>query len=214
MFITLEGIEGSGKTSQVENIVAFLKTRGYECVTTREPGGTPIGSRIRAILLDPDNNRLEAGAELLLYMADRIQHIRTFIAPHLALGLAVVCDRFFDATLVYQGYARGLDKNLIRDLHSRLCDGIQPDATLLLDLDPAVGLARAWKQIHKGGRPDLESRFEQQKIAFHQKVRDGYLDIARREPQRIRVIDARQTPAAVKRAIEEALTPLVPVRRR
>jgi dTMP kinase len=117
MFITLEGIEGAGKTSQVRNIVAMLQARGYECVTTREPGGTPIGAQIRGVLLDPANSGLDARAELLLYVADRVQHIQTLIKPRLTAGSAVLCDRFFDATLVYQGYARGLDKGLIRNLH-------------------------------------------------------------------------------------------------
>lgn len=205
MFITLEGIEGAGKTSQVENIVAFFNARGYDCVTTREPGGTPIGAQIRGVLLDPANADLDAGAELLLYVADRVQHIRTVIQPHLEAGHVVLCDRFFDATLVYQGYARGVGQTLIRDLHRLVCGDLQPDATLLFDLDPAVGLARAWHQIRNGDRADLESRFEQEKLAFHQKVRDGYLDLARREPQRFRVIDAGQSEEQVARAVERAL---------
>lgn len=209
MFITLEGIEGAGKTSQVENIVAFFKTRGYDCVTTREPGGTSIGTQIRGILLDPANADLDAGAELLLYMADRVQHIRAFIQPHLADGHVVLCDRFFDATLVYQGYARGVDRTLIRNLHQMVCGDLRPDVTFLFDLDPAVGLARAWHQIRNGDRVDLETRFEQEQLAFHQKVREGYLDLARREPGRFRVIDAGQSETQVTRAVESILDQLV-----
>ncbi len=206
MFITLEGIEGAGKTSQIENMVTFLNDRGYACRTTREPGGTAIGAQIRAVLLDPANHDLDPGAELLLYVADRVQHIRTVIAPHLADGKVVLCDRFFDATLVYQGYARGLDKALIRDLHHLVCRDLKPDLTLLFDLDPKVGLARAWRQIDNGNRTNLESRFEQEKIDFHRKVREGYLELARMEPDRFRRIDAQRDPQQVAGAVEAALS--------
>ena len=165
MFITLEGIEGAGKSSQLQNIVAFLKDRGYECVTTREPGGTAIGGRIRGILLDPVNSDLDARAELLLYVADRVQHIKTVIEPALAKGRMVVCDRYFDATLVYQGYARGLDKGLIRELHRLVCGNLTPDLTLLFDLEPRIGLARAWREISNGGREDRKNWLSMKKYA-------------------------------------------------
>jgi dTMP kinase len=202
MFITLEGIEGAGKTCQVPNIVTFLKSEGHECITTREPGGTAIGGQIRGVLLDPANTGLVPAAELLLYIADRIQHIRTVIEPHLAANRAVLCDRFFDATLVYQGYARGLDKTLICQLHALVCDNLQPDLTLLFDLEPEIGLARAWRQINNGDRTGSESRFEQEKIEFHRKVRAGYLDLARKSPQRFRIIDAGQEKHAVAKAVQ------------
>ena len=205
MFITLEGIEGAGKSSQLENIVAFFRTRGYECLTTREPGGTAIGQQIRGILLDPANRDLDARAELLLYVSDRIQHIRTVIEPHLGDRRVVVCDRFFDATLVYQGYARGLDMGLIRNLHRLVCNDLTPDLTLLFDLEPELGLARAWRQIGNGGRTSLESRFERETLEFHQKVRDGYLELARNDPQRFRIIDAAQGQGAVAEAIVKVL---------
>ena len=209
MFITLEGIEGAGKTSQLPNIVSFLKEAGYECVTTREPGGTAIGEQIRRVLLDPSNSTMDPAAELLLYIADRIQHIRTVIEPHLDADRAVLCDRYFDATLVYQGYARGLDKSMILKLHQLVCDNLQPDITLLFDLDPEIGLARAWRQINNGDRTGLESRFEQEKLDFHQKVRAGYLDLARKFPLRFRIIDAGQDENSVARAIRIELTALV-----
>jgi dTMP kinase len=205
MFITLEGIEGAGKTSQVKNIVAFLEGRGYECVTTREPGGTAIGAQIRRILLDPQNSAMDPGTELLLYTADRVQHVRSFIAPHLAAGRVVLCDRFFDATLVYQGYARGLDRRLIRTLHRMVCGDLQPDLTLLFDLPPEVGLARAWRQIDSGGRAGRETRFEHEQLAFHRKVRDGYLQLAQEQLARFRILDAGQDPQTVARAVEKAL---------
>lgn len=201
MFITLEGIEGAGKTSQLKNIIAFLGAKGYECLTTREPGGTAIGAKIRGILLDPANNDLNATTELLLYVADRVQHIETVIKPQLATGGVVLCDRFFDATMVYQGYARGLDKAMILNLHRLACNDLQPDLTLLFDLDPEVGLARAWRQINNGGRTGTESRFEQEKLAFHRMVRDGYLAMARKDPERYRTIDAGKDQNEVKKAI-------------
>lgn len=210
MFITLEGIEGSGKTTQMQKIVAFIQAKGYECVTSREPGGTAIGTQIRGVLLDPANTAMDPNAELLLYIADRVQHIRTFIQPHLAAGRVVVCDRYFDATLVYQGYARGLDKVLIRKLHQLVCDDLQPDVTLLFDLAPEVGLARAWKAIDDGGRTQQETRFENEKLAFHQKVREGYLDLARQEPGRFHVIDAASALEDVSAAILETLASLLP----
>jgi dTMP kinase len=209
MFITLEGIEGAGKTSQLQNIVSFLKTEGYECVTTREPGGTAIGEQIRRVLLDPSNAGLDPAAELLLYIADRIQHIRTVIEPHLKANRTVLCDRYFDATLVYQGYARGLDKSMIHKLHQLVCNNLQPDITLLFDLEPEVGLARAWRQIDNGGRTGLESRFEQEKLDFHQKVRAGYLELARKSPQRVRIIDAGQDEKSVASAIRKELAEFV-----
>ena len=206
MFITVEGIEGAGKSSQLKNIVAFFKARGYDCVTTREPGGTDIGTQIRRIVLDPKNSNLDARAELLLYIADRIQHIQTIITPSIAAHQVVICDRYFDATLVYQGYARGLDTGLIQELHRLVCNNLTPDLTLLFDLAPQIGLTRAWQQIDNGGRTGLESRFEQEKLAFHEKVRAGYLTLARNAPQRFRIIDAQQDEKSVARCVKDVLT--------
>jgi dTMP kinase len=193
MFITLEGIEGSGKTTQIWRLVEFFEDRGIECVATRQPGGTLIGENIRSILLDPANSALEPLAELLLYLADRAQHINELIRPALKNGKTVVCDRYFDATLVYQGFARGLSIELIRQLHQLLFDDLKPDVTLLLDLSPQVGLERAWQQLNNGQRSGDESRFEAEAVAFHEKVRAGYLELARLEPERFRIIDAAQT---------------------
>ncbi len=205
MFITLEGIEGSGKTTQVQAIARWLTAAGHDCLSTREPGGTPIGGQIRSVLLHPDNSDLAPAAELLLYVADRVQHLETVVRPALAAGKVVVCDRYFDATLVYQGYARGLDKEMIRQLHQLACKGLTPDLTLLLDLDPEAGLARAWRRIDSSTTHVMESRFEKEKMLFHQRVRAGYLDLARREPQRFAVIDAAVDPQAVAVQIEAVL---------
>ena len=201
MFITLEGIEGSGKTTQIEYLVAFLEKKGNLCVTTREPGGTVIGNKIRAILLDPACKDMDAKTELLLYMADRAQHIHSLIKPSLAAGKTVLCDRYFDATVVYQGYARGLDIELIKNLHSTLFEDLKPNITILLDLPPQVGLQRAWKQLNNGQRSNKEGRFEEEKLEFHQRVREGYLELANAEPDRFHIVDAAQDERKVQDSI-------------
>jgi len=203
LFITLEGIEGSGKTTQIGRLVEFLEERGVECVMTRQPGGTQIGENIRAILLDPASTALEPMTELLLYLADRCQHIYELIRPCLDAGKAVVCDRYFDATVVYQGFARGLNIELIQKLHQILFDDLKPDMTLLLDLAPKVGLKRAWQQLNNGQRSGHESRFEAETLAFHEKVRAGYLELARLEPERFQIINAAQSQDQVFTAISE-----------
>ncbi len=206
MFITLEGIEGSGKSTQLPDIVKFLKSRGHDCIITREPGGTKIGQKIRKILLDPESNDMDPLAELLLYTADRAQHIKTIVNPLLVEGKTVLCDRYFDATVVYQGFARGLDIELINRLHEMLFNNLKPDLTILLDLQPKLGLARAWKQIGNGARTGLEIRFEEETLEFHEKVRAGYLELSRIEPERFRVIDASGDEEQVRKDIIEALS--------
>lgn len=209
MFITLEGIEGSGKTTQIERLVEFLENRGMECVATRQPGGTLVGEHIRSILLDPTNSALAPMTELLLYMADRSQHIYELIRPCLQAGKTVICDRYFDATVVYQGFARGLKIELIRQLHQILFDDLKPDVTLLLDLAPRIGLQRAWQQLNNGQRSGLESRFEAETVAFHEKVRAGYLELARLEPGRFKIIDAAQSQDQVFTAISKIVSSIL-----
>ncbi len=201
MFITLEGIEGSGKTTQIKHILRFLRDCGHSVVATREPGGTPIGEKIRGILLDPDHKNLCAPAELLLYVADRVQHIHQVIRPALEAGRIVICDRFSDASIVYQGAARGMDAGLIGRLHRLAGADLRPDLTLLLDLPPEAGLARAWGRIGREENQDRESRFEEEDLAFHHRVRQGYLALAQREPGRFVVIDAGLPEAAVNKRI-------------
>ncbi len=205
MFITLEGIEGSGKTTQMQQLSTYFEIRGHSCVLTREPGGTAIGEKIRAILLDPASTELVPTAELLLYLADRAQHINSLIKPCLAEGKVVLCDRYFDATIVYQGFARGLDTGLLYELHRLLFEDLKPDITFLLDLAPRIGLARAWKQLDNGTRAGAESRFEEETNSFHEKVRAGYLELARREPERIRMIDGSRDEKQVQVDIRDAL---------
>ena len=205
MFITLEGIEGSGKTTQIDYLVKYFEQHGQRCVTTREPGGTDIGNKIRSILLDPASSDLDSTTELLLYMADRAQHINSLIKPKLNAGKIVLCDRYFDATAVYQGFARGLDTGLIFELHRLVFKDLKPNITFLLDLSPRIGLARAWDQLNKGTRTSTECRFEEETLSFHEKVRDGYLKLAQLEPKRIRVIDASREEKQVQMDIRRVL---------
>jgi len=205
MFISFEGIEGSGKTTHVKHTVRFLKDKGHDCVITREPGGTRIGEKIRAILLDPMSKDMDPLAELLLYTADRAQHIKEYILPLLSDGKMVLCDRYYDATMAYQGFARGLNIGLIEKMHKLLFENLKPDITLLLDLPPEIGLARAWKQIETGTRTGEETRFEEETLSFHKKVRSGYLELARLEPERFRIIDASKDEHGVREEIIKIL---------
>lgn len=201
MFITLEGTEGAGKTTQLPHLVHFLESRGYDCLVTREPGGTPAGRKIREMLLDPANSEMTPETELFLYAADRAQHVRTVILPALDAGRAVICDRFCDATEAYQGVARGLDRELIALLNRVATDGLKPDLTVLFDLPPDIGLGRAWDRIQRHGGPTADHRFETEKIDFHERVRRGYLEIAAREPDRFLVINAADSPETVRAAM-------------
>ena len=206
MFITLEGIEGCGKTTQIKHLISFFEDRGQPCVVTREPGGTDIGKAIRSILLNPSSKGIVPRAELLLYMADRAQHIEELVKPCLEDNKVVLCDRYFDATVVYQGYARGIDTDFIFELHRIVMGDFKPDITLLLDLEPRIGLSRAWQELNSGKRSGSESRFEEEKISFHEKVRAGYLELAHQEPQRFRIIDASQDEMQVQADIRKVLS--------
>lgn len=198
-FITFEGIEGSGKTTQIRHLAEFLEERGHVVLLTREPGGCPIADDIRQILLHPDNTAMVPRAELLLYAAARAQHVAEVIRPALAEGKTVLCDRYTDATLAYQGYARGLSKALILDLNDIACDGLTPDLTLLLDMQVEDGLRRA-RTRNAGSDAPPEGRFELESLAFHARVREGYLAIAR-DQARVHTIDASGDAQAVSRRI-------------
>lgn len=198
MFITLEGPEGAGKSTQLPQLAKWLEGRGRAVITTKNPGGTPIGGQVRKILLEPANAAMVPLAELLLYAADRAQHVEEVVKPALAQGSVVLCDRYADSTLAYQGYGRGLDQALIAQLNALATGGLVPDLTLLLDLPSEQGLARvaASRQV---------DRLETEAIAFHHRLRDGYLAIARREPARFAVVDATQPPEAVQEALRAAV---------
>lgn len=203
LFITFEGGEGSGKSTQLRLLATYLRTRGEEVVETRDPGGTAIGKEIRTLLLSRESGAMSAVAELLLYEASRAQLVREVIKPALARGAVVACDRFTDSTVAYQGFGRGLDLDLIRRLNRLAADGLTPDLTILLDLDPGLGLGRSGRS----GRSDAVSRdrIEAEPLAFHERVRTGYLEAARREPDRFRVIDASLTAPEIARIVREAV---------
>lgn len=208
LFITFEGIEGSGKTTQISRLAAYLGARGLDVVQTREPGGCPIADAIRAILLDAANRALVPAAELLLYAAARAQHVAEIVRPALADGRIVLCDRFTDATLAYQGFGRGLSLPEIDNLNAMARGATVPDLTLLFDLPVEIGLRRAFRRIAGTAGP-AEDRFEQESVDFHERIRQGYLTLAEREPQRFRKIhaeaDADQVFAEVVAVVEQCL---------
>lgn len=192
MFITFEGPEGSGKSSQITQLTPFLKQRGFDVVQTREPGGTPIGDQIRACLHDINNTAMAAETELLLYSASRAQLVREVILPALTAGTVVLCDRFADSTTAYQGYGRGIDLAKLAAMTQIATGGLQPDLTLLLDIDVARGLARRTVGGEEMNRLDRET------LAFHERVRAGYHQLAQENPRRWRVIDADRPPESVQ----------------
>ncbi len=198
-FITFEGIEGSGKTTQVNLALDWLRDRADNVLHTREPGGTAIGNRIRTILLDPIHTEMAAEAEILLYSAARAQIVRQVIRPHLEQGGIVICDRFYDSTLAYQGYGRGLSLPDLRHITAFATGGLTPDLTLYLDLAVEAGLRR------KAQTPEEWNRLEAQPLDFHQRVRAGYLALAAAEPERWRVIDADRPVEVVQEEIRRIL---------
>lgn len=199
-FITFEGIEGSGKSTQIVLLANFLTARRIPVTLTREPGGTAIGDQVRRILLDPGNTALVPAAELLLYAAARAQHLDELIRPELEAGKIVLCDRFSDATLAYQGCGRGLDRDMIGALDQIVTRGMRPDLTILLDIEAGVGLGRARGRNSSRGL-EAEARFENEDIAFHERVREGYRELASREPDRFRVVDASAAPEEIQNRV-------------
>jgi dTMP kinase len=207
MFITFEGIEGSGKTTQLTHISEWIRSTGRSVCVTREPGGTPLGAKIRALLLDPENHGICPESELLLYTADRAQHLWERVMPELKAGKVILCDRYLDATAAYQGAARGITASVILQLHQWACKGLMPDITFLFDLPVETGLSRAWRQIDKGGRSPKETRFEKESLEFHRKVREGYLSLAAAAPDRFHVIDADRSEKVIGVEIIDILRP-------
>ncbi len=189
--ITFEGIDGCGKSTQMRLLERYLTERGLSVVSTREPGGTELGKKIRSALLDGGKGSVEPLAELLLYSADRAHHVRRVVMPALDEGRVVLSDRFYDATTVYQGYARGFDLALVNQLNELAAGGLKPDLTLVFDLDVELGLKRTHKRgdeaSSEAAAPD---RLDQEPVEFHEQVRRAYLEIAAREPQRFRIIPA------------------------
>jgi dTMP kinase len=207
-FITFEGIEGSGKSTQIALLASYLIARGIRNVLTREPGGTLIGDQVRKILLDPANRSLDPTAELLLYAASRAQHLHEIILPALASGMTVLCDRFSDATLAYQGYGRGLDIELIRTLDRIVTREMRPDLTILFDIDAAMGVSRARGRNSNLGL-EAEARFENEELVFHDRVRQGYLTLVAQDPARIRVVNASGTAEVVQEQVRNIVEELL-----
>ena len=204
MFITFEGIEGSGKSLQITRSLAYLQKKGIQCLSTREPGGTEFGLAVREILLGTNGCRRLPWCELLLVMADRYQHLKEVVEPALQWGLVVLSDRYLDATRAYQGAGRGISLAEIEKLAQQL--GIrEPDKTILLDLDPEVGLSRARQRNLNDASAAAEGRFEAEEMSFHRKVREGYLYLARQSPQRISIVEATGTPEEIFPRIERLL---------
>ena len=190
IFITIEGIEGCGKSTQVRILKNYLEKKGLDVLLTREPGGTEIGNQIRKVLLDKRNKKIVPCSELFLYAASRVQHVEEVILPALQEGKAVVCDRFSDATTAYQRYGRGLNRNMVSVINSFSTKGLIPDLTIILDLPQEIGLKRARARNREKGLSMKEGRFEEESLLFHKKVRQGYLRIKKSDPKRVKVINA------------------------
>ena len=190
LFITFEGVEGSGKTTQIRRLERYLTRKGVPCKVTREPGGPPISEKVRKILLNPDHQEIVPLSELFLYEAARAQHLKEVIEPILKKGGVVLCDRFSDATIAYQGFGRKIELELIKRLNHLATRGRKPDVTFLLDCPSVLGLQRAVLRNQRQ-RKAKEERFEREKIQFHHRVRKGYRWIAKKEPHRVKVVDTR-----------------------
>ncbi len=201
----LEGGEGGGKTGVVAHLVDQLRDKGFDVLATREPGGTPEGKTLRSILLQAGGPSWDPAAELLLMGADRVQHLRRVIEPALAAGMIVVCDRYVGSTLAYQGAGRGLAEKFIREMHAETTGDAWPDLTILLDIDPAIGLSRSRKRLDVGSID--EGRFEQLDLDFHRRVRDSFLAQAAQLDDRAIVIDASGSEDEVKRVASDELLP-------
>ncbi len=205
-FITFEGPEGSGKTTQIELLKQYLSKKGNSVITTREPGGERIAEKIRRILLSPQFS-IEPVTELFLYAASRVQHVEKVIRPAIQKGKVVLCDRFADATMAYQSYGRKIPKEVVKAINKLATSGLKPDITILLDIDPDTGLKRARnvKGFYKGS----VDRIERESLAFHRRVRQGYLKLAKAEPERIKVVKVRgkikDTQARIREIVEDAV---------
>ena len=211
LFITIEGPEGAGKTTQAKRLVASLRQR-HDVLYTREPGGTPVGERICALLLEEGHREMSPQTEMLLFAASRAQLVSEILAPALDAGRLVVSERYADASLAYQGYARGLGVEVVRRVTEVATQGVVPDLTVMLDIQPAVGLERARQAEGKEGRRGRGDRLEQEDLAFFTRVREGFLTIATEERARVRLIDGDRTPEAVHADVVRAVDELFAAR--
>ena len=204
MFVTVEGVEGAGKSTLMGMLAFELEKRKLPFVRTREPGGCGLGAKIRPLLLDV-SSRVDSRAELFLFLADRAQHVAEVIRPALERGEWVLCDRYADSTIAYQGYGRGMDVERLQALNDDATGGLWPDRTLLLDLPVETGLARALARNGREGLSLSEGRFEAEALAFHERIREGFLARAARWPERFRVLDAGLSPEELRAKALEAL---------
>ncbi|RVT89105.1 dTMP kinase [Sphingomonas crocodyli] len=202
-FYAIEGVDGCGKSGMVGYLVDLLRGRGQEVIATREPGGTPQGEAIRALILSGQDDAWDPHSELLLMTAARVEHVRRVITPALARGAAVVSDRYVGSTIAYQGAGRGMAEDLIRGLHRDVVGDVWPDLTIILDLDPEIGLARSRNRLSASAID--EGRFETLDLAFHRRIRQSFLDQATRDPARHIVVDASGTPDDVRARVASAL---------
>lgn len=205
-FISFEGPEGAGKSTQIHKLEAFLASQGQVCLLTKEPGGTPIGKLIRQIVLHRDHQEMVPVCEALLYLADRAQHVHQIIKPALAEGSWVITDRYHDSTRAYQGAARGIEADQLQAIFELATDNLLPDLTILLDVPPEVGLKRAQQRNMANNQEQSEGRFEAEALAFHQRVRAYFLKLAAAEPERFLVINADQPPEAVTAEMLQAVS--------
>lgn len=207
LFISFEGGEGGGKTTQINKLANYLTSQGHRVRTTREPGGTDEGDKIRDFIVQREGGNWSAMAEALLILAARSMHVERVIKPELEDGKIVITDRFSDSTYVYQGYGRGLDLEIIESLHNDVLGGMKPDLTFILDVDPKEGLSRSERRLasEKLGIDQTEDRFERLELEFHEKIRDGFLDMARKDPDRCVVIDASLSVEEIANKIQETV---------
>lgn len=194
IFITFEGVEGCGKSTHSRLIYRYLKNKGFPCLYTKEPGGTRVGEKIRKILLDPKNIKINSITELFLFEANRSQIVNEVIKPALKRKMIVICDRFFDSTMAYQGYGSGLDKGIIKRMNYLATSGLKPDLTIILDVNVKKGLSRTTRQRKK-------DRMEGKPISYHKRVRKGHLDIAKKDPRRVKFIATRESIAETQQLV-------------
>lgn len=212
-FVTFEGIEGTGKTTQLDRLARRLRGTGADVVVTREPGGTVLGRELRTLLLRPSAEPMSPIAELLLYVTDRAQHLTEVVEPALDRGAIVLCDRYKEATLAYQGYGRGLGVERVHDLHRHPPLDRVPDRTVVLELEPVESVARAARRNEEMNVAATEGRFEQERLEFHRRVLAGYRALAAADPERIRIVDASGEPDEVERRVLDAVRDLFPALR-
>ncbi len=210
----MEGPEGSGKSTQTKELASYLKGKGLDVITTQEPGGTKIGRQIRNILLSPYNEKMNPKTELLLFLASRADHLERVVKPALQKGKVVISDRYLDSSLAYQSFGRGLDERMVRQLNDQVTGGLKPDLTILLDIEVPLGIKRALslaKEFSPSGEGD---RMEKEEIGFHQRVRQGYLTLSKKEPERIKVIEVGDTVKKTQRQIRKFVDELLERRKK